>query len=120
MEGLDAYEYEGPQYRRLFASDGWRVAILNHGELFAEGGPKYIERHLGTDEVFVLLEGSAVLMIGENVERVRLERGRIYNVHRGVWHQVETMPGTKLLIVENDDTGPENSEKRFLQRSEGM
>ena len=116
VEGLDVYGYDEPHYRRLFGCNGWRVAILNHGERFAAGNMTYLERHLLTDEAFVLLEGSAVLMVGRNAARVPMERGRVYNVTKGTWHQVETVPGTKLLIVENDDTGPDNSEKMDVGR----
>ncbi len=63
-----------------------------------------------TDEVFVLLDGSATLFIGKEMNPVKMERFRIYNVKRGVWHQIHTEPETRCLIVENVDTSPSNSE----------
>lgn len=109
-DGLETFDYEGPNYKALVRSDGWRVAVLNHGDTFAPENLRYLERHLETDEVFVLLEGSAVLLIGEGCEQVPLARGKVYNVKRGVWHQIQTTPGTRCLVVENADTSRANSE----------
>ena len=114
MDGLDVYRYDEPNYRRMFGCNGWRVAILNHGKRFCRRKTIRLERHLLTDEAFVLLSGSAVLMIGREAGRVPMMRECVYNVAKGTWHQVETSPGTKILIVENDDTGPDNTEYLHL------
>ena len=42
------------------------VAMLNHGPKFVT--PIYLERHLETDEVFVLLDDAATLVIGNRFE----------------------------------------------------
>jgi mannose-6-phosphate isomerase-like protein (cupin superfamily) len=64
-----------------------------------------------TDEVFVLLEGSAYLTIGLEMTRVDLEPNKIYNVKKGVWHSHIMSPDAKVLIVENSNTSAANSEK---------
>jgi len=69
-----------------------------------------IERHMETDEVFVLLQGNAELIIGKELHRIKMEPFKIYNVPKGVWHHIFTQEGTKLLIVENIDTDDSNSE----------
>jgi len=112
MDGLDVLSFEGEQYKPLMAYGAWRVAMLNHGPKFAQ--PKYLERHLGTDEVFVLLDGAATLLVGETAQRVAMERNKVYNVRRATWHNIETTPGTRCLVVENDDTDLENTEYRDL------
>lgn len=89
----------------------WRVAMINHGQKFAAGHLTYLERHCETDEVFVLLEGEATLIIGQDLKRVPMSRGLAYNVERMTWHQLETQPGAKLLLVENDNTTLENSDR---------
>lgn len=110
MQGVEIFESDEPNYHRLFARDGWRVAVLNHGDRFLETNPLQLERHLKTDETFVLIEGEAALLVGEKAERLPMQKGKIYNFPRGAWHQIRTQPGAKVLIVENDDTSRENSE----------
>lgn len=109
--GLDVYDYQGAEFARMFAGDGWQVSYLTHGPRF--GKPTYIERHLATDELFVLLVGEATLYVGEDPRPVRMEPGKLYNVRRATWHQIAVAPGTKVLVVEN--TGDVKSEKQDKQ-----
>jgi len=108
IEGLvEAGRYEELGYRPLVLSDGWQVAVLRLPSGFLV--PIY-ERHLKTDEVFVLTEGEATLIIGgragspEGLEAVRLERNVVYNVLKGVWHAIVSFGKNTVLIVENRDT----------------
>ena len=112
VSGMDVYEYAGEDYARLFAYGNWRVSLLKSGPIFRKA--TYQERHLETDETFVLLEGEATMVLGDERRRVALERGKVYNVRKGVWHQIETSADGKLLVVENDDTSRANSEYRPL------
>lgn len=103
IDGLSVRSWDGPGYKPVVRFGAWCVAELNHADKFAAENLSYRERHLGTDEVFVLVEGEATLLIGEALTPVRMERGKLYNVKAGTWHQINTMPGTRVLIVENDD-----------------
>lgn len=109
-EGLEILEYGGKGYDRTMHFGEWRVAFLNWAEKFDKGSDFPAERHLLTDEVFVLLAGSATLYIGAELAPVWLEPEKLYNVWAGVWHKVAVSRDAKLLIVENHSTGPENSE----------
>ena len=112
-DGIEILEYNGEGYNRTMHFGEWRVPFLNWAEKFEEGSGFPPERHFLTDEVFVLLSGSAFLEIGDALERVELKPCRIYNVHAGVWHRVSVSRDAKLLIVENHSTGPENSEYMY-------
>ena len=68
MNGLEIMEYAGEGYNRTLTFGAWRVAFLNYADRF--DNVTYIERHMLTDEVFVLLEGSAELIVGDNRESV--------------------------------------------------
>ena len=114
VDGLDVVSYDGCNYIRGVEFGGWCVAFLNHGERFAV--PTHIERHVKTDEAFVLLAGEATLLIGESRREVRMECGKIYNVRKGTWHQIVTTPATRCLIVENADTGAVNSDRRDIAK----
>lgn len=107
---LEIYEYTQPDYEPTMHFGQWRVAIANYAERF--DGAKYekIERHMLTDEVFVLLLGKAWLVIGKDLRKVEMEPGKIYNVKAGTWHNVLLEKDSKVLIVENHDTCDENSE----------
>lgn len=110
ISGLEVYEYSGEGYDRTMHFGAWRVATLNWAERFDENSDMPSERHLLTDEVFVLLAGSATLEIGEEHAPVKLQAGKLYNVRAGVWHRVKVSKDARLLIVEEHSTGPENSE----------
>ena len=108
-DGLSVSSFAGLNYMRALESGGWCVAFLNHGDRFAS--PTYMERHLDSDEVFVLLSGAATLLIGDERREVGMAPGKIYTVSKGTWHQIVTSPGTRCLVVENAETGAANSER---------
>lgn len=105
---IEIYEYTGEGYEPTMHFGEWRVAFLNYSAKF-DAITKY-ERHLLTDEVFVLLDGKASLLVGDEKVTYKLEKFKIYNVKKGIWHGVATSPDAKLLIVENHNTSVETSE----------
>ena len=108
--GVEIYDYNGPDYQTAMSFGKWRVAYLNHAERFDEANFRQVERHNESDEVFVLLSGSAALIIGEELHRIEMEPHKMYNVPAGVWHHIFTKEDTSVLIVENEDTGEKNSD----------
>lgn len=108
MEGLEITAYDGEGYRAMIRFGGWRVALLRYAENFDR--ISYLERHLNTDEVFVLLEGQATLLIGAAAEEERMRPGLLYRVGQGVWHNIRVSRDARVLVVENDDTSKDNSE----------
>ena len=59
MDGLEILEYTGPDYHPVLDFGAWRVAYLNFSDRFDPEKADTLERHMETDEVFVLLEGEA-------------------------------------------------------------
>ena len=116
MSGLEILEHNGPAYNPTMHYGTWRVAIANYGPFFDRQTYPRIERHLLTDEVFVLLAGKASLVIGTERDEVEMEMGKIYNVKVGTWHNVLLDADSKVLIVENHNTGPENTEYCAVER----
>lgn len=107
---LEILEYNGEGYSPVMHFGEWRVALLNYAERFDPSCPIRLERHLLTDEVFVLLDGEATLFIGEQMTSYPMEKNKIYNVKQGVWHRITASKDAKVLIVENNNTAKENSE----------
>lgn len=113
---IQIFEYNGEDYRPVMNFGQWRVAFLNYSEKQAESNIYQIERHLKTDEVFVLLQGTATLIIGEDLARIPMEYNKVYNVPKGVWHCVFMSKDAKILIIENDNTSVENGEYKTIVR----
>jgi ureidoglycolate hydrolase len=81
-----------------------------------------MQRHLKTDEVFVLMEGNCVLFTGgdgdhpEEMEWVKMEKNQLYNVKKGVWHTHALDEEGSVLIIENEDTSDDNSPTKALSK----
>ena len=117
-ELVQVREYLGEGYKPLVDFDTWRVAILRFIEELRPENLRYLECHLETDEVFVLLSGQCTLFIGilENegisrIESISMEPLKLYNIRKGVFHSHTLSEGATVLIVENRDTGSENSRR---------
>ena len=110
----EVFEYNGVGYDRTMNFGEWRVAFLNYAERFDVIDK--LERHMLTDEVFVLLEGRAVLIIGEDKKIVEMEKNKIYNVKQAVYHAIKVTKDAKVLIVENHNTSLDNT--NYLQLDE--
>lgn len=118
---LESYSWEGVGYKPLVFSDGWQVALLNWEPLFDRANLTEIERHNGTDEVFVLIHGQAVLFThqdGEDLKAVEMVRGAVYNVPRAVWHNLVATHDVVFIIVENRDTHLHDTEIRPITEEE--
>ena len=121
---LEIRNYEGPGYKPLVDFGKWRVAFLRYEVEMEPERIKLLERHQETDEVFVLLEGRAVLLLGGNNARTAevqpqpLHPGKLYNVKRSAWHSVLLSQDATVLLVENCDTSTENSEYEDLSREQ--
>jgi ureidoglycolate hydrolase len=113
---LEVKTYDGEGYCPLIDFDTWRVAILRWEAPIQPEKFTSMERHTQTDEVFVLLIGQATLVLGGNSSRVdsihpqKMEMGYLYNVKRNAWHTVMLSQDASILIVEEKNTGPENTE----------
>lgn len=107
-KNLSIYEYADPGYRPLLESAGWTVACLNYLEAARPENVTDLERHLFSDEVFLLVAGEADLIIpGEQLEFVPLEKGKAYRVAPGVWHGLAMQEGAQCFIVKSVDP-PQN------------
>jgi ureidoglycolate hydrolase len=113
---LEIHEYTGEGFQPLVYFGSWRVAVLNYIEELHPAKIDTLERHPGTDEVFVLTRGQAILFLvdGESQDAILvpqvMEAGKIYNVKPHTWHTIVVSRDASVLIVENGDTGRDNSE----------
>jgi len=119
-ETLEITQYTGEGYQPLIDFGTWRVAILRWAEGSLPENIDTMECHTQTDEVFILLEGQATLVLGGNsasVDRIhpqKLEPNKLYNVKQNAWHTLLLSRDASILIVENCDTGEDNTEYCML------
>lgn len=113
---LEIKTYQGEGYKPLIDFGKWRVAFLRFIDELIPDRIHKLERHVETDEVFVLLEGQAVLFLGEGDRQLEelhpqvMEPGKLYNVKQSAWHTCVLSRDATVLIVENRDTGSENTD----------
>ncbi len=113
---IEIREYTGEGYLPLVDFESWRVAFLRYNERFS--ALNGMERHLETDEVFVLLAGSATLYLGDgglDRREITMEPCKIYNIKRAVWHHIVVSKDATVLIVENANTTKENTERIIIE-----
>ena len=111
-QGLEVKYYTGAGYDRTHICGTWCVAYLNQCEEYIHN--TYVERHTMTDEVFVLLHGTATLYIGKEHRGVEMEPYKIYNVTKGTWHNIVVSVDAGVLIAENSDTDRTNTDYYYL------
>ncbi len=125
MKNCEIYEYGGKGYSKLFHHQNWRVAILNYIEELEPEKIDFLEAHSQTDEVFVLLDGKCKLLFAsaENgklgkMDGVNLEKNKVYKIPAGVFHSHTLSKDARVLIVEEENTGYENSPRIYLDEGQ--
>lgn len=113
---IQKYEYEGEGLTRVFENEKWMVGIKNWKPANDIANTNCLERHNKTDELFVLLAGSCVLLYANEVngelviESVKMEPMKVYNIPATLWHNTVTQKDTKMILVEDSSTSMENSD----------
>ncbi len=112
---IEVREHDGPDYKPLIDYQAWRVALMNYTPDLVPEKISRMQKHVETDEVFVLLAGHCILFLGEGndavtiVHAVDMQPFKLYNVKRGAWHSHTFSKDARVLIVENRDTTDANS-----------
>lgn len=124
MELIEKYIFNGKGYSPLLISDGWQVAFLNYAETEALESIDKLDIHFKTDEAFVLLSGSAVLIAANIVEDnisydiINMKEGVIYNIPVNTWHKIAMYPESKVCIIEKSQTHLSDFEFYYLSNEQ--
>jgi len=123
MSPLEKYEIKQEGYHPFLIREGWQVAQLNADENQKVKNITKLDIHYQTDEVFILLKGSVVLITGtinnENqplIEAELMKQGITYNIPKNTWHNIAMEEGSEVIIVEKSNT--HLSDFEFLQLTE--
>ncbi|RPI31858.1 MAG: hypothetical protein EHM70_10435 [Chloroflexota bacterium] len=117
---LEIKDWVGKGFSPLTIFGSWLAAKMNWEERFDPANLSVLERHNGTDEVFILWRGSAALMVktDRGIEAREMVPGVFYNVIKGVWHNVLGSKDASWIIVETHDPHAEPTEFYQLREDE--
>ena len=121
---LEVKTFEGQGFQPLVSYGSWRVAALRYMDEIAPDRIDSMERHTATDEVFILVTGKGMLILGGNdtvvtdPQTIEMKIGDVYNIKKGTWHTIVLSQNAKVILVENEDTGKDNSHYHLLNRAQ--
>ena len=119
---IESYTYTGEAMKRVYENEKWTIGVKNWKPGSDPSMIDCLERHNKTDELFVLVHGSCVLVCAEETENglrfdaVEMQPGAVYNIPQNLWHNAITGKDAKLIVIEDVSTGMSNSE--ILQLNE--
>lgn len=120
MKLIELYQYENEGYNPSLISEVWQVAFLNYAEAESLERIDKLDIHYKTDEVFILLAGKAVLIAADikgdviEYDLIDMQPGIIYNIPKNTWHIIAMYKGSKVCIVERDNTHVSDFEFYYL------
>ncbi|WP_196017937.1 cupin domain-containing protein [Alistipes senegalensis] len=125
MNLIDRYDPQEAGYNPFLIGPVWQTAVLNYAPEESLEQIEKLDVHHHTDELFVLLEGKAVLIAAEisgngivGYDLQPMQPGIAYNIRREVWHKIAMTEGCRVLIVENSNTHLGDFEFRELNMIE--
>ena len=118
------YVHEGKGYNPYLIDKDWQVAQLNfeNGQGFHD--LKKVDKHLKTDEAFILKKGIAVLIAAEltdneiKFEVIKMQEGVLYNIPKGMWHNIALAPDAEVFIIENSNTHLSDFEYHYMTEAQ--
>ncbi len=121
---IQEFTYGGLGMSRVYENAKWTVGIKNWKPENDSTGINCLERHNETDELFVLLAGSCTLLYaneqngGLTFGTVPMQPGKVYSIPATLWHNTVTRKDTKLVLIEDSNTGAANSDVLTLSREQ--
>lgn len=125
-ELIEAYFHKGDGYNPFFIRKDWQVAQLNYMKEQDQAGISKMDMHLLTDEIFILLRGSAVLIGATDENSVltfeckKMLSGITYNIPVNTWHNIAMDKDASVIIVEKSNTHLGDFVFRVLNENESQ
>ena len=96
----------------VFQNPSFKCAFITAAKQYSYGEVSCLKRHNKTDEIFVLLCGTALMLTYEDGVFVKtvLEKNKAFNVTSGTWHYLAVSEDGKIFVVEKSDTSAENTD----------
>lgn len=101
-------------FETLFQTPQFKCAFITASSQYAFGKVKEMKRHNDSDEVFVLLQGKAVLLTKDSdshgYETTILRPQCAYNVTRGTLHYLAVTDNAVVFVAESGSMQRENTQ----------
>ena len=113
---IEVKEFSGEGMSRVYENQKWTVGIKNWKPANDISGIDCLERHNETDELFILLSGACTLIYANensgnlDIQAVKMEPFRVYNIPATLWHNTVTQKDTKMALIEDSSTSGSNSD----------
>ena len=107
---IEKHSYLCEDFKVAMSYEGWKIGLLRYSDRFSKFDR--LERHMLTDEAFILLSGKAVLYTDS--EEIEMLPCIVYNVPKAEWHHIVVSPDATVMVVENSSTSDENTQIKFL------
>ncbi len=92
-------------------NDKFKCAFITAAKQYAFGEVFEMKRHNGSDEIYVLLEGEAILLTKEeDFAEHPFEKGCAYRLAAGTWHALCVTDDAKLFVCENNEVSAANTD----------
>ena len=109
MSLIESYHLIEEGYHPVLVRDSWQVAKLNYSVEYHIDHFKKLVIHQKSDKALSLLEGSAMLIVGFDIDRseveiVQMKRGTSYNIPKNTAYAIVLEEGSQLFIVEQPNT----------------
>lgn len=116
MNKIEITKSDSEGFSALTSFESWQIGVVNYCGRIAYGKkPEKIERHLLTDEAFILTKGRAALYVGREMEKIDMECGMVYKIRKNTWHAVMVDRNAKIFVIENKDTCEKNTEYIYFE-----
>jgi hypothetical protein len=109
-------KYFGVGFQPVLDFEGWRVAMKRYNESTHPSKFHSVDRHNETNEVFILTEGKADMLLMEGDAKPTqfhlfpMELNVAYSVQKGAWHHVFMSEDAHIIVFERSNTSRENSD----------
>lgn len=126
MNLIETYRYDGSGYNPFLIKENWQVAQLNYMPEQDLLNITKMDRHLLTDEVFILLKGTAILIAAMEInnefqfEVIKMKQGITYNIPVKLWHNIAMDKGSEVIIFEKDATHLKDFEYQQLTNEQKL
>lgn len=115
--GIQCLAHTAEGFRRMYENGQWTVALKNAGPSNRRENVRRLERHLATDEIFILMKGRAGMLEGRMrrdeslaVREMLMRPYEVYVIRRGTWHNTWMDEGAVFAVIENADTSYDNTD----------
>ena len=101
---IELYDHSEDGFHPVLVDDSWQVSILNYSPDYDISQLNCLLKHQQSDLGISLLTGEAVLIFceepeAENLNTMKMERGRSYHIPQNVWYSFVMSEGCQLFFV---------------------